>query len=217
MNVDETNIEKKDDLNANINNTSPKEKYDEKENITIKEEKKDKEKTQKQVENYKYSYNNDCSECCKIICVIICSIIMILLELALNFILAFIFIYYKKNHKQCEAKLYPKINSILYIYLTMLIISVLIMLITIIISTNEDRCNENLAIFSLVFTVLFGIAMFALQLTNLIIVQKYYNKSKNWDNCGKFKGWSVFWLVMNYISLIIGMISRCLKARNNRD
>ena len=99
----------------------------------------------------------------------------------------------------------------------MLIISVLIMLITIIISTNEDRCNENLAIFSLVLTVLFGIAMFALQLTNLIIVHKYYNKSKNWDNCGKFKGWSVFWLVMNYISLIIGMISRCLKARNNRD
>jgi hypothetical protein len=203
MNEENVNIEKKDNLIANINTTFPNEKKDEKENITIIEEKK---QEQEHV------------GCCEIICFLICSIIIILLELILNFFLVFIFIYYYNNHKQCEAKLYPKIITILYIYLAMLIIEVLIIIITIIISLNKDRCKEKLSVFSLILTVIFGIATFALQLTNLIIVQKYYNESINWDNCGNFKGWTVFWLVINYISLIFGIISKCcLKDKENND
>ena len=205
MNEENVNIEKKDNLIANINTTPPKEKKDEKENIAIIEEKKQ-EQEQEQV------------GCCEIICFLICSIIIILLELILNFFLVFIFIYYYNNHKQCEAKLYPKIITILYIYLAMLIIEVLIIIITIIISLNKDRCKEKLSVCSLILTVIFGIATFALQLTNLIIVQKYYNESINWDNCGNFKGWTVFWLVINYISLIFGIISKCcLKDKENND
>jgi len=146
------------------------------------------------------------SRCCGIICL---TILLIILELAFHFILSVIFIYYKKKHQECEAKLFNKINLILSIYLAMLIIIILIIIFTIITVFNKDKC---LKIYT-VFYYIVCLTLFALELTNLIIVQIHYNKSKNWDDCGKFKTWAIIWLVLNYISIIGGCLVRCCKNR----
>ena len=134
---------------------------------------------------------------------------MILLELVFHFILSIIFIYYKKSHKQCEAKLYTKINLILYIYLALLIIYILNIIFSAIV-IFKGKSTNNFAPFYFII----GLSSFALELTNLIIVHSHYNKSKKWDHCGKFKSWTIFWLVMNYLSIIGGVLAKICKNRN---
>ena len=140
------------------------------------------------------------------ICIILIASIVILLELVFHFILSIIFIYYKKSHKQCEAKLYTKINLILYIYLALLIIYILNTIFTAIV-IFKGKSTNNFAPFYLII----GLSSFALELTNLIIVHSHYNKSKKWDHCGKFESWTIFWLVMNYLSIIGGVLVKICK------
>jgi hypothetical protein len=144
----------------------------------------------------------------EIICIILIANIVVLLELVFHFILSIIFIYYKKSHKQCEAKLYTKINLILYIYLAMLIIYILTIIFTIIV-VFKGKSQNNFTPFYLII----GLSSFALELTNIIIVHSHYNKSKKWDHCGKFKSWTIFWLVMNYLSISGGVLGNICKNR----
>ncbi len=145
----------------------------------------------------------------EIICIILFASIVILLELVFHFILSIIFIYYKKSHKQCEAKLYTKINLILYIYLALLIIYILNTIFTAIV-IFKGKSTNNFAPFYFII----GLSSFALELTNLIIVHSHYNKSKKWAHCGKFESWTIFWLVMNYLSIIGGVLGKICKNRN---
>ena len=145
----------------------------------------------------------------EIICIILIASIVILLELVFHFILSIIFIYYKKSHKQCEAKLYTKINLILYIYLALLIIYILNTIFTAIV-IFKGKSTNNFAPFYFII----GLSSFALELTNLIIVHSHYNKSKKWAHCGKFESWTIFWLVMNYLSIIGRVLGNICKNRN---
>ena len=151
----------------------------------------------------------------EIICIILIGSIMILLELVFHFILSIIFIYYKKSHKQCKAKLYTKINLILYIYLAMLIIYILTIILTIIFVFKGKSPNKFTPFYLIIGLSSFALDLssFALELTNLIIVHSNYNKSKKWDHCGKFKSWTIFWLVMNYLSIIGGVLGNICKNR----
>ena len=89
----------------------------------------------------------------------------------------------------------------------MLIIIILLIKCSITTVFNKDKC---LNIFTVFYSIV-GLAIFALELINLIIIQIYYNKSKKWDYCGKFKSWTIFWLVINYISIIGGCLIKCYK------
>ena len=203
LKTENSEIKEKKDDNVNEKNENNKIENDIDKKIELTTENSFKEKINlKNLGIVKKNY----SRCCGIICL---TILLIILELAFHFILSVIFIYYKKKHQECEAKLFNKINLILSIYLAMLIIIILIIIFTIITVFNKDKC---LKIYT-VFYYIVCLTLFALELTNLIIVQIHYNKSKNWDDCGKFKTWAIIWLVLNYISIIGGCLVRCCKNR----
>ena len=142
--------------------------------------------------------------CCKILLMILVSITVILIELVLLFISAIIFIYYK-NKDQCEAKLYSKIKNILYIYLSMFIISIIAIIFKVIESFYKNKKEIMILV---IYYNLLEIIIFILKMINLVIVQIYYNISKSWNHCGHFKNWTIFWLVVTYISIIFNVLEK---------
>jgi hypothetical protein len=130
-----------------------------------------------------------------------------LILLALNFVLATIFIYYKYHSKKCKSLLYTKVNKVLLNYLGLLIIQIINIIISILLNI---KC-EYLRIIGIFIFIVSILIQFGLRLANLIIVQKYYNKTTTWENCGNFHGWMKFWLIINYIGFVCSLFNElCL-------
>ena len=109
------------------------------------------------------SNNEGIKNCCKILLMILVSITVILIELVLLFISAIIFIYYK-NKGQCEAKLYSKIKNILYIYLSMLIISIIAIIFKVIESFYKNKKEIMILV---IYYNLLEIIIFILKMINI--------------------------------------------------
>jgi hypothetical protein len=156
-----------------------------------------------------------------IFCTIFTTLIIVLIKLFINFVLCFIFIYYKLYYEQCKAELYGKVNTILYLYLTLSIIYILQIITSLIYGFqnrhNDDinyrlqnRNNDSVLMKFLKYTIvalnlgntLFGLVLF-------LVVQINYTKTTNWMDCGNFKPWTQFWLIINYLGLIISFFSFC--------
>ena len=127
--------------------------------------------------------------------------IIALFLIALN---SAIFIYYKNHCKKCKSILYTKLSKVLLNYLGTLIVVII------------DLINSILVFKDFGWNKFFGRLIYAgvsasrigLGLSNLIIVQKNYNKTTTWENCGNFKGWMKFWLITNYIGFVFSSFSR---------
>ena len=164
------------------------------------------EKPKDEIEKEEVIQNNAKSgfeNCCKVFTTILLAIIVLLLMLFLNLLLSIIFIYYKKNFKECQAVMYEKVNNILYIYLVLLIIYIAVIILGIIYEIAKIQNKKNVMTIINILNIILRVVRRILAIILLIVVQVYYNKSKSWKNCGNFKPWSVFWLVLNYIGLIL--------------
>lgn len=159
---------------------------------------------------------NVCKTFCLAICLILCVIILLLIELAFHFSISFIFIYYNNKYKKCKAELYKKNDTIINIYIALLILILILIFFSIILNFIKEKYFGLSAILGIII-ILLSISIIALQLTNLIIVQKNFNKSESWENCGNFENWAIFWLVINYISFTLTFLKDCLSVRNRQN
>ena len=44
------------------------------------------------------------------------------------------------------------------------------------------------------------------QVILIAVIQKYYNKTNDWTDCGNLKGWTITWLVFNYCIIIFEIL-----------
>ena len=148
-------------------------------------------------------------------CAIFCTLFLTLFFIFIvDILLAAVFFYYDENSKRCESKLYTKVKTIIKLYIAILIIKIVYLFF----SYMTDLCKSKAAkMIGLIGTIATSIAIFILAIIQLVIVQRNYKKTKSWNNCGNFKGWMTFWLIYNYIALIIAFLlivcSACLKRK----
>ena len=144
-----------------------------------------------------------------------CTIFMSLFFIfIIDILLATIFFYYDGNSKRCESKLYTKVKTIIKLYIAILIIKIAYLFF----SYSVDLCKSKTAkMIGLIGTIVTSVSILILAIIQLVIVQRNYKKTKSWNNCGNFRGWMVFWLIYNYIALVIIFIviicSICLKRK----
>ena len=139
-------------------------------------------------------------KCCKTFCSLFLTLFFIFI---IDILLATIFFYYNDNCKNCESKIYPKIKTIIKIYIAILVIKIAYIIFSYMVDLCKSKVAKNIGNIGAFIT---SIAIFVLGIINLVIVQKNYKKTKSWNNCGNFKGWMLFWLIVNYISLVLGFI-----------
>lgn len=164
----------------------------------------------------RFNIKECCQICCAAICLIFCSLLAIFIELVYNFAIAIIFIYYKNHCKECKSELYKKIDTILYIYLAIIIIIIILIIFTLLSTlTNKENIKFNWFLLISIFILISIVPI--LKLTNIIIVQKYYNKTKSWEGCGNFKNWSIVWLVFAYFGFIINILKKCFKKKEEKE
>ena len=144
-----------------------------------------------------------CLACCFLIFAICCAIITLLIELFLIILYYFMFLYFKNNYNECKAELYTELDTIINICMVLFAILVIVSMMGATIKCCEDNCGNTIFGLFFCFYYILMIATSALEITLLIIVQKYYNKTKSWEKCGNFKKWAKIWLIINYISLVL--------------
>ena len=147
-------------------------------------------------------------KCIGLCIIIVASLLYSLILLTLNFSIVLLFLYYRNNCKKCKSELYQKINEILLNYLGLFILRILYILFIIanlLYETNRKCCK----VIRCLYFIITSIFETFLYIYNIIIVQKYYNKTTSWESCGKFKGWMIFWLIINYISVFVNFSNAC--------
>ena len=131
-----------------------------------------------------------------------------------DILLATIFFYYDEHSKKCESKLYTKIKTIIKLYIAILIIKIGYLFFSYMIDLCKSKAAKIIGNIGVLVT---SVALLTLAIIQLVIVQRNYKKTKSWNNCGNFKGWMTFWLIYNYIALVIIFIviicSICLKRK----
>ena len=153
--------------------------------------------------------------CCVITLFIFFSLLLVLIELIFDCSQFLIFIYYKYNCKQCKAELYTKVNKIISNYLNIFIMLFITILVSIILGLSIKFIGYFIKIlFSIVITGL-GIIILVYSIINIVTVQKYYNKTTTWEDCGYFRGWMITWLISNYFGIAFFFLKSCFK--NNRE
>ena len=149
---------------------------------------------------------------CFLYCVIFTTLFLLFI---IDILLATIFFYYNGNCKNCEAKLYTKVKTVIKIYIAILIIKLVYLFFSYMIDLTKSK---GLKILGFIMVFLTTVATLVLHIVNIVIVQKNYNKTKSWKNCGSFKGWMVFWLIVNYIQIfttILIIICNIIKKKKN--
>jgi uncharacterized protein (DUF983 family) len=203
----------------NIQNTKPQYQKNSHVEIKLNEKVNSNVNNIKNLNNYNLNISNDSREgTCLISCfAICCALFFLLITLTLNFIYAFIFVYYKNHCKECKSELYQKINKILLNYLGLIIICFLIIIISIVIELCK-KIKFFIYIILSFFLVITTILSLYFSISNIVIVQKYYNRTTSWESCGNFKGWMKFWLIINYISIFFNFIDSIHKiCKNNSE
>ena len=181
--------------NSTINNDKVEVKLDEKSNNSSKKS------------------GKSAGKCCIICCTLFLTLFFIFI---IDILLATLFFYYDEHCTRCESKLYTKVKTIIKLYIAILIIKIAYLFF----SYMTDLCKSKAAkIIGYIGTLITSVAIFVLAIIQLVIVQRNYKKTKSWNNCGNFKGWMTFWLIYNYIALVIVLIliicSACLKRKKS--
>lgn len=156
-------------------------------------------------------------ECRKLCCLFFRLVFLLLIFFSLHFIFFGAFIYYNKNCKSCQATIYTKLNVILRIYIGIIIVNILMIINYILFVLSFVCIPECYGFIGFILTFLLSITQFTLSIVDLVIVQKNYNKTNTWYNCGNFKGWILFWLISNYIgtiSNIFNVLCFCFCGKN---
>ncbi len=156
-------------------------------------------------------------ECTQLCCLFFRLIFILIIFFSLHFIFLGEFIYYNKNCKLCEAIIYTKLNVILRIYIGIIIVNILMLINYLLFVLSFVCIPECYGFIAIILTLLLSMTQLILSIIDLVIVQKNYNKTNTWYNCGNFKGWILFWLISNYIgtiSNIFNVLCFCFCGKN---
>ena len=137
-----------------------------------------------------------------------CSILYLSFILFIWILFTGVFIYYNNDFKECKAELYTKIGKFLPINIGIILVRLITLLYNIFIYVPIKSLQFCKIIGTLFLMPLFLIC-FILEIINLVIIQKNYNRSISWDNCGNLKDWTFIWLIYNYIFIVINFVYRC--------
>ena len=148
---------------------------------------------------------------CRTCCILFLSLFFLFI---VDILLATIFFYYDEHSKKCEAKLYTKVKTIIKLYIAILIIRIAYLFFSYMIDLCKSKTAKMIGNIGVIVT---SVSLLTLHIIQLVIVQMNYKKTKSWNNCGNFKGWMAFWLIYNYIALVLIFVlivcSFCLKKK----
>ena len=152
--------------------------------------------------------------CCYYCCLMCLFFFVIIIFISINFFYLAVFIYYKNNCKECKAQLYSKLNDIIPLYLIMNITSFLTIINNLFL-VLPFKCLKYYKCLGLILAIPLLLINVVLSIVNIVMIQKNYNKTKSWENCGNFKGWALSWLILNYFGMAFNFIKECCSS--NRE
>ena len=78
-------------------------------------------------------------------------------------------------------------------------------------------CLKNYQYFGLIVSIPLVVISLIFSIIIIVMIQKNYNKTTSWENCGKFKGWALSWLILNYIGIILNIIDGCRSSSSDSE
>lgn len=156
------------------------------------------------------------SDCCKLCLLLSCSLLQMIIMLIVKFIYLIAFFYYKNYCKKCKAQIYNKLDKILSIYIAIYILDFINIINNVLLLLPFKRLDFYSA-FGKTISILLIIIALVLIITFIFIVQKNYNRTTTWENCGYFKGWILSWLIIIYSGNIYNFCKGCFSKYKERN
>ena len=147
-----------------------------------------------------------CSQGCKLSClgclealaIIFLTFVTVVSVIAISIIADLIYVIgisvAKKKNKECASDIYPKIKLLVILNSISIGLSFLYQ----VFACDKDYTSNDGKCFRLIIRSVLSFACFVLIMVSLMFGQIFYNKTKNWENCGSIKGWIIYGQIINY-------------------